>query len=923
MVMRILSSLLCLPLLMILGALPFPDSCHAGAPASIRVVLDDNYPPYIFRDPKGEPQGILVDYWRLWERRTGIKVELNPLDWDKALGGMKAGKFDVIDTVFKTDQRSSWLDFTRGYAKIEVPAFFDNEISGIANAESLRGFVVAAKSGDVAVDMLKSQGVVNIALYPSYEAIILAAKEHKISVFVADKPPALYYLYKYGLHDRFHRTSPLYVGEFRRAVLKGNQGLLRLVEEGFAAIPPKELKKIEDRWYGASLPSVKFLRYPLFGAGALALLAFALFAYNQVLRNAVHSRTTELGASKELFETVYHSVNDAIFIHEIPTGAIIDVNQRMLDMFGCTREEALNHPIAAFSAGVPPYTQAEADVWMGRASRGEPQLFSWKAKDRDGRLFWIEVNMRLARIGGVDRILVTARDISERKAAEESMKLGRELFEAAFHSGPLLMTISDLASGRFLEVNDNFLRVSGFTREEVIGRTSLELGWISAGDRGRLLRELGSVGRVTGMKLKLTNKGGESLWCLYFGKIMVINGEQKLLSLADDITERSLAEEQLRQAMKMEAVGQLAGGVAHDYNNMLTVIIGSAELLKRHAVHDPLLEKLSSTILEAAKRSADLTRELLTFSRKGGRAGEPFDANQAIKAAVSLLEHSIDKNILIETRLLARATQVAGDPSLLQNALLNLGINARDAMPGGGTVTFATADLELDEEFCAVHAHQVAPGPFLEISVSDTGIGIAGKDLEHIFEPFFTTKAVGEGTGLGLAMAYGTVKSHNGLIDAFSEPGRGTTFKIYLPLAEGAVVALAETKDPVQGAGGILLVDDEPLLRELGRDLLAGLGYRVYLAENGAQALEVYAREKDDIVLVILDMIMPVLGGKETLQRLVTHYPEIIVLITSGFHHEENQDVLRELGAKGFLQKPYRGKDLARAVSEALAGGKF
>jgi two-component system, cell cycle sensor histidine kinase and response regulator CckA len=910
-----------LPLSLILPALAWPGPVCAGPPASIKVVMDNNYPPYVFQGPGGILQGILVDQWRLWERRTGIKVEISALVWDQALRGMKAGQFDVIDTIFATEERSRWLDFGKAYAKIEVPAFFANDISGITDSASLRDFVVAVKSGDSAIEWLRRNGVNKLAFFDSYQALVLAAKERRISVFVADKPPALYYLYQYGIQDHFNHTSPLYLGEFHRAVRKGNQELLRTLDVGFARIPPVELDAIDAKWYGATLPAGGFLKYPLYGAGLLALLALALCAYSQALRRAVNARTSELKASKDLFETIYHSVNDAIFIHDPGTGAIVDVNQRMLQMFGCTREEALSLQMADFSAGTPPYTRAEADAWMVRASRGTAQLFPWKAKSRDGRFFWIELNMRLARIGEVDRILVAARDISERKAAEESLNLSRELFQAAFQSGPLLMAISDVGTGRFLEVNDNFLRLSGYTREEVIGKTSIELGWIRAEDRKPLVAELVRSGRVSGTRLKLTGKNGVPIWCLYFGEIISIAGEQRLLSLADDLTERNLAEEQLRQAVKMEAVGHLAGGVAHDYNNMLTVIIGSAELLKNFSGNDPMLMKLSSTILDAAKRSADLTRELLTFSRKGERTTVMFDIHKVVRAVVSLLEHSVDKNILLDTRLFAGDVWVSGDPSLLQSALLNLGINARDALPGGGTLTIATENLELDYEFCLLHAFQVEPGPYLEIAVSDTGAGIAKDDLQHIFEPFFTTKAVGEGTGLGLAMVYGTVKSHRGMIEVSSEPGKGTTFKLYLPLAEAAPPATGEKSPVPRGEGSILLVDDEPLLRDLGKKLLEDLGYRVYLAENGEKALEVYAGHRDEIALVLLDMIMPKMGGKETLQRLVERYPEVVVLITSGFHREGNRNLLKNLGAKGFLQKPYRRETLARAVAQALAGG--
>ena len=670
--------------------------------------------------------------------------------------------------------------------------------------------------------------------------------------------------------------------------------------------------------YAVNVPTFISLEYPVIVGGLLVLLSIALYAHNRTLRKAVNSRTAELKSSKDLFERIYNSVNDAIFIHDIGSGAILDVNERMLEMYGYSRETIINLPVGALSTGTSPFSQAEAIVWMTKAIQGEPQLFEWRAKGCDGHLFWVEINMRRARIGEDDRILVTARDISERKIAEQAINTSRELFAAAFQSGPLLMTISDMETGRYLEVNDNFQRLSGFTREELIGSTSIEIGWLSAEDRELFLRELRINGRASGIELRLNRKNGNPIWCLYFGEIITIAGEQKLLSIVEDITDRNLAEEQLRQAMKMDVVGQLAGGIAHDFNNMLTVILGASKILEKHVTHDPLLIKLVSAITEAATRSAELTHQLLAFSRKGERSQVKFNINETITAAISLLEHSIDKNILLETRLLAHEVLVSGDPTLLQNALLNLGTNARDAMPEGGKITFTTANMELDNDFCASHAYQITPGQFLEISVSDTGYGMEQEIIKHIFEPFFSTKAVGEGTGLGLALVYGTVKGHQGCIDVYSEPGIGTVFKIYIPVIEGQEPVATEVEEYLSGSGGVLLVDDEPLLRNVGKYLLEEMGYKVYLAQDGEQALEVYDRERGYISLVILDMVMPRMGGKETLTRLVKKYPDIKVLISSGFHPEETPKTLEDLGAIGFVHKPYRRLDLSKAVSKAL-----
>lgn len=262
--------------------------------------MDNNYPPYVFYDDTGRLQGILIDQWRLWEEKTCITAEIHAMDWDKALRAMKNGEFDVIDTAFQTPEREQWLDFSKPYADIAVPIFFDKDISGITDAASLKGFPVAAKSGDAAVELLHQNGIENLMLFNSYEAVLVAAREHKVSVFVADAPPSLYFLYKFGIQDHFRKSAPLNSGQFHRAVGKGNRKLLALVESGFEKIPAKMYKKIETRWYGASLEFTRLPQYVSIVAAGLALMIMILFAWNSTLRKTVTRRTEALKSSLSL-----------------------------------------------------------------------------------------------------------------------------------------------------------------------------------------------------------------------------------------------------------------------------------------------------------------------------------------------------------------------------------------------------------------------------------------------------------------------------------------------------------------------------------------------------------------------------------------------------------------------------------------------
>ncbi len=385
-----------------------------------------------------------------------------------------------------------------------------------------------------------------------------------------------------------------------------------------------------------------------------------------------------------------------------------------------------------------------------------------------------------------------------------------------------------------------------------------------------------------------------------------------------DAAEQKRMEEQIRQTQKMDVIGQLAGGVAHDFNNMLTAILGSAELMERYVTDIPAAHKLLVTIQQAASRSTDLTGQLLAFSRKAQKNTVQVQIDSLINDVIALLERTIDKKISLRTRLVARNVCINGDPTLLQNALLNLGLNARDAMSGEGVITFSTANVELDSMYCRSSAFTITPGHYVEISIADTGTGMTREIIQRVFEPFFTTKEVGKGTGLGLAAVYGTVTDHHGCINIISELGVGTIFKLYLPLAAEKTMMQTTSTELIYGSGGILLVDDEDILRSVGKIILEELGYRVYLAEDGQQALEVYELEKEHISLVILDMLMPRMGGREALVRLIERYPDIRVLLSSGFHQEGTADDLVMIGAKGFIQKPYSMPQLCKAVVDAI-----
>jgi PAS domain S-box-containing protein len=395
------------------------------ASTSIKVAMDDNYPPYVMRGPGGQIQGLLVDEWRLWSQVMGVPVEIEATDWGQAQDLMRRGGADVLDTVFETPERKDIYDFTPAYAKVEALIFHHESLGGITDVSSLRGFTVGVKAGDADIGVLKSQGIDSLREYPSYEAVTLAAARGEIRVFCVDKPPGLYYIYKYGLEKDFRSAFTLYTGEFHRAVKKGRADLLRQVEAGFAQIPPEQMKALEDKWLGATLPGSSSRRTFLTVLAGVCGLVLALGVFNAALRGTVRAKTRELEAllaeqrlSQERFQAIFNSVNDAIVIYAAPDGQIVDVNERTCALTGYSRQELLTMRAGDLSTGQAPYDRENLLKIQAKTAGGQPQVLDWLVRAKDGHDLWVEVSYRRAMLGGVERVLASARDISWRKEAE-------------------------------------------------------------------------------------------------------------------------------------------------------------------------------------------------------------------------------------------------------------------------------------------------------------------------------------------------------------------------------------------------------------------------------------------------------------------------------------------------------------------------
>ena len=511
----------------------------------------------------------------------------------------------------------------------------------------------------------------------------------------------------------------------------------------------------------------------------------------------------------------------------------------------------------------------------------------------------------------------TTRDITKRKQAEESMQESEERLRTIFDTIQAGFVVIDAETHTIVDANPTAVKTIGAPKERIIGHVCHK--YICPAEKGKCpITDLGQ--EMDNSERILLKANGEEVPILKTVTPILLSGKECLLDSFIDITEKKKLEAQFQQAQKMEAVGRLAGGVAHDFNNLLSIVIGNAELMLMGLAEDDPFRKKLEQIKGGGERAASLTRQLLAFSRKQILQPVALDLNLLISGFVKMLERLIGEDVELETALAPELRRVEADPGQIEQVIMNLVINARDAMPDGGKLNIKTVNADLDEDYTKEHDAGLQPGPYVMFAVSDTGMGMDEETHALIFEPFFTTKEEGKGTGLGLSTVYGIVKQSGGHIWVYSEPGQGTTFKTYLPAVEGKTVQVQkeQASADLTGSETILIVEDDDALRNLGRKILELQGYKILEAENGIEALKVSEEHGGQIHLMITDVVMPKMGGRELEERLRPLRPKMKVVYMSGYTDETivNHGVLKP-GIE-FLQKPLRSESLKRKVREVL-----
>jgi two-component system cell cycle sensor histidine kinase/response regulator CckA len=645
---------------------------------------------------------------------------------------------------------------------------------------------------------------------------------------------------------------------------------------------------------------------------------------DQALRTAEANALEALRESEAHYRTLVENAPEAIVVLDADSQSFVDCNENALRLFALDRENLLQRLPRELSPPTQPdgrSSELASNEWVEKALAGAVPFFEWIVRNSKGEDIPCEVH--LVRLPSVNRRLVrgSIMDISARKHSEAALRESQARYHSIVNNATYGIYWISL-EGELLDVNPALVQMLGYdTAADLIAIGDSKLLFRDDSARAKLFETIASV-RCVDAPVEWKRKDGKIITVRLIGRAVkdMESSAECMEVIVEDITERIALEKQLVQAQKFEGIGQLAGGIAHDFNNMIGAIIGWADIGAEETEASSRLRRHFEKIRQQADRAASLTKQLLAFARRQILEPRDMDLNKTVTETLSLLENVIGSNIEIRTHLATSLSLVRADPTQVEQVLMNLCINARDAMPGGGSLVIETTNHSLDAAYCTLQP-LAKPGDYSVISVTDSGTGMDAATMDRIFEPFFTTKELGKGTGLGLATVYGIIRQHGGFIQVYSELEIGTTFRAYLPVSVASTASpnLAEDTRPVRGGSETILVgEDHEGLRQLALETLTQLGYHVVLASDGEQVIKEFTSHSNNIDLLLLDVVMPKFSGPEVYARICAEKAGVPVIFATGY--SADMALLNKAQQLGLpvIQKPYTPRNLARKIREAL-----
>ena len=895
---------------------------------------DRNFPPYEFLDENDHPAGYNVDLTRAIASEMGLNIDIRLGRWTERIEALETGRIDIMQGMFYSPDRDLTFDFSQPHAVSHYVAVVrKGDDPAPESAADLSGKRIVVEDGDILHDFVIENGLdTQVTAVADQETALRELRDGKYDCALVSLITAHYLIDKNNWSHLVPGKKTIFAAEYCYASAKGQKALLAQFSEGLKALDNTgEYRRIHDKWLGVyrdTFPSLMdTIRYSAIVIIPLLVVILVAFTWSWSLRRQVTEKTRALHESLDRFKYVFDAANVGKSI-TLPTGEV-NANKAFADFLGYTQEELKGK---RWQDLTPAEDIEKIEQRIGPLLTGEKHAdrFEKRYVHKTGMFLWADVSVAIRHDpkGNPQYFMTTIVDITARKQAEEALRNSEEFQRAMIDCSPVALYTIDI-DGHVLTWNTSAERIFGWHAEEIIGRP---LPIVPAGKQAEfdgLRRQVLETGGFFNKELIRSKKDG-TLFSISLSVAPIRNDQGQIigiLSAAEDLSERKQIEadreklqSQLLQAQKMESVGRLAGGVAHDYNNMLSVIMGYAQFgMEKTDPEDELHADLQE-ILTAARRSTDITRQLLAFARKQTIDPEVLDLNATVESMLKMLRRLIGEDIDLSWKPRPEVWPVKMDPSQLDQILVNLCVNARDAISGVGKITIETDTVRFDDAYCADHAGFI-PGEYVLLAVSDNGRGMDRETLDKIFDPFYTTKGIGKGTGLGLSVIYGIVKQNNGFINVYSEPDKGTTFRLYFARhAEetGPAEPVAAEETPAGSGETVLVVEDEAAILKLTQKILQGLGYRTLTAASPGEAAAAAKEHDGEIHLLITDVVMPEMNGRDLAEKLQSEYPKLKVLFMSGY----TANVIAHHGVLDagvhFIQKPFSNTDLAVKVRNAL-----
>jgi len=894
----------------------------------IRVAQDPAWPPVEFDDAQHRPVGIAAAYLRLVEQRLGVAFERGAIgkSWGEAYQLLKEGKIDVAVCLTETDERRAALAFTKPYLVSPIVVLTHAGVSYVGDLRELAGKRVAVVDGHatgewIARDYPEIERVKVVSTQEGIERVV----HHEVFAFVDNMLVLSYHLAKTKRPDfKISGTTP-YVYVHAMAVRKDWAIFAGILQKALDSISEEERLALYQKWVPAQLkPGFDYQLFWTILPFVLVILAGLLFWNHNLSREIGKRKQAEaaLSESEDNYRRLFEQHAAVKLIVDPATGAIKAANEAAAIFYGWSREQFAHMNIRQISTLSPDAVNGE----MQKMLNDRDFHFEFQHLLADGTIRDVEIFSSPIRWKDGCFLHLIVHDVTERKRVSAE----RERLMTAIEQAAEGVIIAG-ADGSVRYVNPAVEAMSGLRRTELIGQKIDVL--MSPGEENAAAYQdmWNTINGGKQWKGRFVDKHPDGTSHIVEETVSPVRDASgqivNYVALTRDITEHVRMAEQLQHVQKMESVGRLAGGVAHDFNNMLQIILGHVELaIEMVGPEHPVSHDLKE-IQKATRSSAELTRQLLAFARKQTIAPQVLDLNETLEGMHSMIKKLIGEDIDLSWRPKPDLWPVKMDPSQIKQIIVNLCINARDAIRGVGKITIETDTVVFDEAYCARRVG-VTRGEYVVIALSDNGCGISAEVQQHLFEPFFTTKKLGHGTGLGLATVYGIVKQNNGNVTVYSELGKGTTFKIYFPRYVGEIAApsgeaAVSHKEKLQalehGKGETLLVvEDAAAILTMVRKTLEKLGYHVFTAETPHQALALVDSHPGEIRLLVTDVVMPEMNGSELAKQIQSRDPDMRVLFMSGYtanaiaHH----GVLDE--GVSFIQKPFTISELAKKVRKAL-----